>query len=806
LDDFFHSKRFFILIIVLWVISFVFLLPGLKEIPPFSWPEQKLPISVENSSQSSDGPYGYLIPMGTNRLSQTELFNSPVILLENGRVLGPGNAKLAKIGQLGNGLYAFWYGTLYFSSSDNSDPLTNGREYVLQIPPSTSSRFQRSLPFLLSCLCVVLAVSQISAQKKSSSVFVPKRAEQLFFCWLSRLYPVVFLAIPFLLYSILYYGRISVIEDIGVIFHSDLLVLLSIIPLFYLSLRIDNRSGNLLNLILICFLFAIPLIAIWMKGGGNGTTLLGGFIPISDAKGYYSSAEWLNQGHLLNSWGTRRPLFHGFLATLFFLAGHKWPTTLILLSIIVIFSTYYSIMEVRKHFSVEAAIIYFLVIFVFYRRFIGTTMSANLGIILGLLSLAVLIRGVFSKNKFIIGFGILLLSLGLNARAGAFFVLPLIVIWGWFYFTKGDVFRKKITTTFLFVAALLLGFIINNLDVNLIGLPDTQIPFGNFAASFYGLVFGGRWTAYMKNPALQGLASEKELWEKTYALTFAAIKANPKLLINGMLRAWEEFLANGYPFIYFSDIILRVILMMFGGWSLLLMAFKRSEITRFLLACGVGIWLSVPFVPPWDADRMRAYATTIPLLALIIGFGIQLFSEGLRNLKGSGKLKLEAPNSPRENNTWRSPLVVFSVAIVLLCFPAPIILQRVNAALNTNALKTNWITTETKGQVRIQATDLINFLNIIPDSAPYSMVPNIRRQDFMENNIPLLLKYYPELAEVLAINLEENVSFKFDPFMNSFVIVDTQLLQKEGGVFEVEDISVDKFPITIIRNENPLDQ
>jgi hypothetical protein len=540
--------------------------------------------------------------------------------------------------------------------------------------------------------------------------------------------------------------------------------------------------------------------------GKGAPAFIGGFIPISDASGYYSSAEWLNQGYLLDSFGTRRPLFHGFLASLFFLAGHKWPTTLILLSIIVIFSTYFSLMEVRKHFGAEAAIVYFLVIFVYYRLWIGTTLSENLGFVLGLLSLAVLIRGVFSKNKFVIGFGIFLLSLGLNARAGAFFVLPLIVIWGWFYFTKGDVFRKKIITTFLFVVALLFGFIINNLEVNLIGLPDTQIPFGNFAASLYGMIFGGNWTAYRENPALQGLATQKELWGETYALTFAAIKANPKLLIKGMIRAWEAFFADGYLFSYFSDIKIRGILMLLGGWSILLMAFTRSDIARFLLACALGIWLSVPFVPPWDSYMMRVYATTIPLLALFSGFGIQKSAELFRNLKGGRKQKLEAPNSPGEKNTWGSPLLIFSVAIVLLCFPAPIILQRVNAARNVNALKTNWIMTEPDGQVRIQASDLSNFLNIIPDSAPYSMVPNIRRQDFLENTIPLMTLYYPEFAEVLATNLEENVSFKFDPFIDSFVIVDTQLLQKEGGGFRVEDISVDNFSIIIIRNENSLEK
>jgi hypothetical protein len=214
----------------------------------------------------------------------------------------------------------------------------------------------------------------------------------------------------------------------------------------------------------------------------------------------------------------------------------------------------------------------------------------------------------------------------------------------------------------------------------------------------------------------------------------------------------------------------------------------------------------VPFVPPWDADFMRAYATTIPMIALFLGFGIQKSVELVEGLKETWKQKTIDPGNLVENETWRSPLIIFSTVIILLCFPLPIILQRVNAAQNINLEKTNWITEEPDGHVRIQASDLSNFLNIVPDSAPYSMVPNIRRQDFLENTIPLLREAYPEFAKALETNLTENVSLRFDSFKNRFVIIDTQLLKKDSGVFRVEDGSVKYFQIIIIRSKNQLDQ
>jgi hypothetical protein len=41
-----------------------------------------------------------------------------------------------------------------------------------------------------------------------------------------------------------------------------------------------------------------------------------------------------------------------------------------------------------------------------------------------------------------------------------------------------------------------------------------------------------------------------------------------------------------------------------------------------LLFTFIGIWLSAPFVPPIDADSMRAYAATFPFLVCITSFGM----------------------------------------------------------------------------------------------------------------------------------------------------------------------------------------
>jgi hypothetical protein len=54
-------------------------------------------------------------------------------VFEDGKELGPGESKHVDIREKGLGAYSHWKGTgnyvIYFSTSDNSDPNTNGRTY-----------------------------------------------------------------------------------------------------------------------------------------------------------------------------------------------------------------------------------------------------------------------------------------------------------------------------------------------------------------------------------------------------------------------------------------------------------------------------------------------------------------------------------------------------------------------------------------------------------------------------------------------------------------------------------------------------
>jgi len=130
-----------VIIIGVWILSVVALLLLIFQSKGYIFLFSKqLPVAAQAALLSGHGPNSYSISMGTDLWSQNENFLSPAQLLEDNRIIGPGNTLHTEIGTQGAGRFSFWKGTLIFSTSDNSDPRTNGRQYVLLLPFSLGSR------------------------------------------------------------------------------------------------------------------------------------------------------------------------------------------------------------------------------------------------------------------------------------------------------------------------------------------------------------------------------------------------------------------------------------------------------------------------------------------------------------------------------------------------------------------------------------------------------------------------------------------------------------------------------------------
>jgi SAM-dependent methyltransferase len=93
--------------------------------------------SVPLTSIQHEIGFAYLAVTGHAGLSSHKDLSSACVL-ENGVPLpGLGNALHDDIRQVGRGRYSFWHDYVYFSTSDNSDPRTNGRYYEISYPPTS---------------------------------------------------------------------------------------------------------------------------------------------------------------------------------------------------------------------------------------------------------------------------------------------------------------------------------------------------------------------------------------------------------------------------------------------------------------------------------------------------------------------------------------------------------------------------------------------------------------------------------------------------------------------------------------------
>jgi hypothetical protein len=83
------------------------------------------------------GAHGYKLSMPSlTSIGDTdaEMFRSPVVICEDGRVMGPAHIPYAEVAKSGLGRFSNYRGEIVFSSADNTDPNTNGRQYVVVIP------------------------------------------------------------------------------------------------------------------------------------------------------------------------------------------------------------------------------------------------------------------------------------------------------------------------------------------------------------------------------------------------------------------------------------------------------------------------------------------------------------------------------------------------------------------------------------------------------------------------------------------------------------------------------------------------
>ena len=486
------------------------------------------------------------------------------------------------------------------------------------------------------------------------------------------LWQIIFLGISLFVYYLILVNRSpGLIRSISMSLRTGFGIVIPLATLvIYAAYRIPGRIGELFAITATMSLFALALAGLW-AAGSTQSVVLNGLIPLTDASAYYVDATRIQYGMDISNFSAMRPFFAGLLSFFLWLSERNLMTAVAIFTAIAGFSCFLATREIQRTHGTEIAVFFLILMFLYYRHHSGTTMSETLGVAVSLLGVALLWRGITLHKEWLALFGIGMITLALNIRPGAMFVLPALLLWG------GWIFRGQGKFSFKFfglgAVVILLAFYANKQMINILAGPG-GIPFENFAWAFYGLASGGKsWTyIFQAHPELR-LLSDAEVTPAIYKLAFEQIRSNPLLLIQGSFFYWRMFFSNtwynAYAFAagdnYWVNLAARWGMYLLGGLGI----FKwirdpKNPYTSLAFVTALGVLASVPFVPPTDAYRVRLYAATIPFFVLLPAMGILLIQEWV------GKRFPKIQSIPALPEGY--PVTAFSVIVITVMIVSPI--------------------------------------------------------------------------------------------------------------------------------------
>jgi hypothetical protein len=141
-----------------------------------------------------------------------------------------------------------------------------------------------------------------------------------------------------------------------------------------------------------------------------------------------------------------------------------------------------------------------------------------------------------------------------------------------------------------------------------------------------------------------------------------------------------------------------------------------------LLAATAGTLASVPFVPPIDTDQSRAYAATIPFLAVVTSFGVEAAFGRLR------RIAVVLPSAP-DSRGWRH-VAVFGMALAFAAFGGPILVKSLAAATTViptvcpEGQSARYVRMSRATGVRLEGTSFIDVLDVVQGTRVFLVLPD----------------------------------------------------------------------------------
>ncbi|HRJ68251.1 MAG TPA: hypothetical protein PK812_01475 [Beijerinckiaceae bacterium] len=461
-------------------------------------------------------------------------------------------------------------------------------------------------------------------------------------------------------------------------------LVLSCLPWRVLVQDVRSRPGPAASVAILLAAFAMPFAGLadaWIASGRINTHSQTGFhilgsMQASDSFGYLHGALELLTTGTLNDWNSRRPLT-GVLTTLRMLAGAPDMQVIMGLgALLVAAGLTLATREIMLALGGWAALAFATACGAFVSEWTPTTLSESTGFAMGAFGLAAILAAVRRDQAALFGLGVMVLAIGLMARAGPFFLLPLVILAG-----AANQWRRGRKQMALWLVAGgvggVLGFAHSPYLVKMLGGSSGLIQ-SNFSYTLYGLAVGGKgWQQiFVDHPQLFASTMKTPPEPAIYAFAIEAIRAKPSLIVKALM---DELLRTPEFFLTYFDLTVINIWLIFG--ALIALVSFRNPVALIGLAAAAGIVLSSPLL--LTDGGTRVYAAGVPLMGLLVALGFDAFRRGLANLmQGAGAFDLwrtlTSPTLPPAMEpavTRRLSLAgVGAFAVVALIAAAPLII------------------------------------------------------------------------------------------------------------------------------------
>ena len=399
---------------------------------------------------------------------------------------------------------------------------------------------------------------------------------------------------------------------------------LLILILYYINFRLAEKFRWLGGATLTSILLALRLSFLWTSGYSNDM-VIGGLIPFRDAFDYYHGAKLISVGQLISNninGAAYRPLFPGFLSSVLFIFQQNFQWSMAVLVILAGICYYLSAYLIHRNIGSFAAAVYMSFLYFYIRPLIGTAYTEPLGLAFGCLGFVLLWTAAKKQNVLDLIFGLIIFTVALSVRAGAFFILPALILWSGWAFRGEKHFSFKYAS--ISAVTLIITFLALNTVYDRLVVQPGGVPFGNFAQTLYGQVVGG--AGY--NWAFRVLPSRNAIF--IYRAAGRYFLAHPLSFFIGAYKAYRDFFLPQMGILSFLTgsefswlgILLWTIASLLLLWGLFksLRNFALPE-SSLCIAAFAGILVSIPFLPPIDGG-IRIYASSMPFVFVLAAFSI----------------------------------------------------------------------------------------------------------------------------------------------------------------------------------------